>query len=189
MGRRWIMVELGEHCHTHIIPRLRKVIDGEDKGGVTEATGWQGGGGYRYFRIGPSLLTVDAHGREVVSRLLTPAMLAEAVCKIEGYTYAPSETVYWRHGHSSETSWIYVTPQTLTREALAKLSEDVGEDSRLLVVCWAFRGAGAFANLDVRKIPNSIRARCEWSRDDYSLATRPPAKARRPGRDLFDAAK
>ena len=47
MGRRWIMVELGEHCHTHIIPRLQKVIDGEDKGGVTEATNWQGGGGFR----------------------------------------------------------------------------------------------------------------------------------------------
>ena len=46
MGRRWIMVELGEHCHTHIIPRLRKVIDGEDPGGVTEATGWKGGGGF-----------------------------------------------------------------------------------------------------------------------------------------------
>lgn len=38
MGRRWIMVELGEHCHTHIIPRLKKVIDGGDKGGVTEST-------------------------------------------------------------------------------------------------------------------------------------------------------
>jgi adenine-specific DNA-methyltransferase len=44
MGRRWIMVELGEHCHTHIVPRLRKVIDGQDPGGVTQATGWQGGG-------------------------------------------------------------------------------------------------------------------------------------------------
>ena len=43
MGRRWIMVELGEHCHTHIIPRLQKVIDGEDKGGITEAAGWKGG--------------------------------------------------------------------------------------------------------------------------------------------------
>ena len=42
MGRRWIMVELGEHCHTHIIPRLKKVIDGDDKGGITEAVGWKG---------------------------------------------------------------------------------------------------------------------------------------------------
>jgi adenine-specific DNA-methyltransferase len=55
MGRRWIMVELGEHCHTHIIPRLRKVIDGEDPGGITEAVGWRGGGGFRYFRLSTRL--------------------------------------------------------------------------------------------------------------------------------------
>lgn len=55
MGRSWIMVELGDHCHTHIIPRLQKVIDGEDPGGVTEATGWKGGGGFRYYRLAPSL--------------------------------------------------------------------------------------------------------------------------------------
>lgn len=54
MGRRWIMVELGEHCHTHIIPRLKKVIDGEDKGGITESVGWQGGGGFRYYRLAPA---------------------------------------------------------------------------------------------------------------------------------------
>ena len=62
MGRRWIMVELGEHCHTHIIPRLKKVIDGEDKGGVSESTGWQGGGGFRYFSLAPSLLEKDRWG-------------------------------------------------------------------------------------------------------------------------------
>jgi adenine-specific DNA-methyltransferase len=56
MGRRWIMVELGEHCHTHIIPRLKKVIDGEDKGGITETAGWKSGGGFRYYRLAPSLL-------------------------------------------------------------------------------------------------------------------------------------
>lgn len=55
MGRRWIMVELGDHCETHIVPRLKKVIDGEDPGGITEAVGWKGGGGYRYCRLAPSL--------------------------------------------------------------------------------------------------------------------------------------
>jgi adenine-specific DNA-methyltransferase len=53
MGRRWIMVEIGEQCHTHIIPRLKKVIDGEDTGGVTEDTGWKGGGGFRYYKLVP----------------------------------------------------------------------------------------------------------------------------------------
>jgi adenine-specific DNA-methyltransferase len=51
MRRRWIMVELGQHCHTHIIPRIRKVIDGDDLGGITEAVGWQSGGGFRYYRL------------------------------------------------------------------------------------------------------------------------------------------
>ena len=53
MGRRWIMVELGEHCHTHIIPRLQKVIDGDDAGGISKAVNWQGGGGFRYYRLAP----------------------------------------------------------------------------------------------------------------------------------------
>jgi len=54
MGRQWIMVEVGEHCHTHILPRLRAVIDGQDAGGVTESTAWQGGGGFRYYAVTPS---------------------------------------------------------------------------------------------------------------------------------------
>lgn len=51
MGRRWIMVEIGEHADTHIAPRMRKVVGGGDKGGVSEAVGWRGGGGFRYYRV------------------------------------------------------------------------------------------------------------------------------------------
>ncbi len=72
MGRRWIMVELGEHCHTHIIPRLKKVIDGEDKGGITEAVGWKGGGGFRYYHLAPSLLEKDKWGNWVINKSYNP---------------------------------------------------------------------------------------------------------------------
>lgn len=51
MGRRWIMIELNEHCHTHIIPRLKKVIDGTDQGGISKNVNWKGGGGFEYFSI------------------------------------------------------------------------------------------------------------------------------------------
>jgi adenine-specific DNA-methyltransferase len=170
MGRRWIMVELGEHCHTHIIPRLKKVIDGEDKGGITEAVGWQGGGGFRYFKLAPSLLETDKWGREVISRAYNAEMLAEALCKIEGFTYAPSDAVYWKQGHSTERDFIYVTTQTLGPEQLQQLSEEVGPDQTLLVLCSAFRGkVDRWPNLTVKKIPNHIRTRCEWGHDDYSL--------------------
>ena len=129
MGRRWIMIELGEHCHTHIIPRMTKVINGEDKGGISEAVGWKGGGGFRYYRLAPSLLQKDQFGNWVISMEYNPAMLAEAICKLEGFTYAPSDSVYWQHGHSTESDFIYVTTQTLTREQLQKLSDEVGPNS------------------------------------------------------------
>ncbi len=170
MGRRWIMVELGEHCHTHIIPRLKKVIDGEDPGGVTETTGWQGGGGFRYFHLAPSLLETDKWGREVISKAYNAEMLAEALCKLENFSYAPSDTVYWQHGHSTERDFIYVTTQTLGPDQLQQLSDEVGPDRSLLVLCAAFRGASdRWPNLTVKKIPNHIRSRCEWGHDDYSL--------------------
>jgi adenine-specific DNA-methyltransferase len=171
MGRRWIMVELGEHCHTHIIPRLKKVIDGQDPGGVTEAAGWKGGGGFRYYHLAPSLLEKDAFGNWIINKKYNAAMLAEAICKIEGFQYAPSETSYWQHGHATETDFIYVTTQTLNREQLAKLSEEVGEKRSLLVMCSAFRARGldAFPNLTLKKIPKTVLAKCEWGKDDYSL--------------------
>ena len=139
MGRRWIMVELGEHCHTHIIPRLKKVIDGEDPAGITEAVGWKGGGGFRYYRLAPSLLEKDKWGNWVISHEYNAAMLAEALCKLEGFTYAPSDAVYWQHGHSTERDFIYVTTASLTHEQLQQLSDEVGPDRTLLVLCTAFR--------------------------------------------------
>ncbi len=171
MGRKWIMVELGEHCHTHIIPRLTKVIDGTDPGGITESVGWQGGGGFRYYRVGPSLLEKDRFGNLVISKEFNSAMLAEAICKLEGFIYAPSDTVYWQQGHSTETDFIFVTTQTLAREQLQKLSDEVGEGRSLLVMCGAFRAKSleGFPNLTVKKIPKAVLAKCEWGHDDYSL--------------------
>ena len=97
-------------------------------------------------------------------------MLARALCKLEGFDYAPSETEYWSHGHSSERDFIFVTTQTLTYDQLRDLSEQVGEDRTLLVLCAAYRGdPRGLANLTVKKIPDHVRNRCEWGRDDYSL--------------------
>lgn len=170
MGRRWIMIELGEHCHTHIIPRLKKVIDGEDKGGITEAAGWKGGGGFRYYHLAPSLLEKDKWGNWVVNKAYNPAMLAQAVCKLEGFIYAPSDAVYWQQGHSTERDFIYVTTQNLSHDQLQALSDEVGEERSLLVLCPAFRGKpDKYPNLTIKKIPKTVLSRCEWGHDDYSL--------------------
>jgi adenine-specific DNA-methyltransferase len=192
MGRRWIMVELGDHAITHIVPRMKKVIDGDDSGGVTEATGWSGGGGFRSYRLASSLLEKDRFGNWVISKEYNSAMLAEALCKHLGFIYAPSQdpAEYWRHGHSTETDFIYVTTQSLTYDALKKLSEEAGPKRTLLVCCKAFNAnEDSFSNLTVRKIPHSILSKCEWGRDDYSLrvANLPQATVQDEGDDGEEA--
>ena len=175
MGRRWIMVELGEHCHTHIIPRLQKVIDGEDQGGISKAVNWQGGGGFRYFRLAPTLIVNDKWGNQIINPDYNPEMLAEALAKLEGFTYMPSESLWWQHGYSSENDFIYVTTQSLSVEQLQVLSDEVGAGRSLLICCSAWRGITAdqaaerFPNLSLKKIPKMILKRCEWGHDDYSL--------------------
>ncbi|WP_454993300.1 site-specific DNA-methyltransferase [Cardiobacterium hominis] len=188
MGRRWIMVELGEHCHTHIIPRLRKVIDGTDQGGISKAVNWQGGGGFRYYRLAPTLIVHDRWGNDIINPDYNPEMLAEAMAKLEGFIYQPSPTLWWQHGHSSENDYLYVTTQTLSTAQLQALAEEVGPGRSLLICCSAWRGitlqeaAERFPNLTLKKIPKMVRERCEWGHDDYSLnvANLPLAEADQP---------
>ncbi len=166
------MVELGAHAETHIVPRLKKVIDGDDPGGITEAVGWKGGGGFRYYTLAPSLLEKDKYDNWVISKKYDANMLAAAVCKLMGFTYEPTqdEREYWRHGHSTETDFIYVTTQSLTYDALKRLSEDVGRKRTLLICCKAYNAKeDAFDNITLRKIPQVVLKKCEWGRDDYSL--------------------
>lgn len=170
MGRRWIMVELGDHCQTHIVPRLKKVIDGEDKGGVTKSANWQGGGGFHYLRLAPSLMKKDHWGNWVINKEYNAEMLTEAMCKHMNFTYAPSQTQYWNHGYSTETDYIYVTTGSLAYEQLKVISEEVGTERTLLICCKAFMTEGAeFPNLTLVKIPRAILSKCEWDQDDYSF--------------------
>lgn len=171
LRRSWIMVELGDHAETHIAPRLNKVIDAEDPGGVTQTADWKGGGGYRFYRLAPSLMEKDSFGQWVISKDYDPTRLAEAMCKHLGFAYQPSDEHYWMHGRSSEADFLYVTTNSLTHDQLKAISEEVGPDRSLLICCRAFQGAHAadFTNLTITKIPSAILDRCEWGRDDYSL--------------------
>jgi adenine-specific DNA-methyltransferase len=65
MGRRWIGIEMGEHATTHCLPRLNRVVEGEN-GGISEAVGWQGGGGFRFMRLGEPVFDADGRIREDV---------------------------------------------------------------------------------------------------------------------------
>jgi len=182
MKRRWITIELADQAFTHIRKRISSIVDFDDKTGISKSFPNYGGGGFRYYRLAPSLLEKDKYGNWVISKEYNPDMLAEALCKNMGFTYNPSqdENEYWRHGHSTETDFIFVTTASMTHAALKKLSEDVGPDRTLLVCCKAFNAnADAFDNLTIKKIPHAILSKCEWGKDDYSLnvANLPMAKS------------
>ena len=71
---------------------MRKVIDGTDQGGISKAVNWKGGGGFRYYRLAPSLLEKDKWDNWVISKEYNAAMLAAAMAKHEGFVYNPDET-------------------------------------------------------------------------------------------------
>ena len=116
-------------------------------------------------------------------------MLAEACCKLEGFEYAPSDSIYWQHGRSTETDFIYVTTQHFTASQLQQLNDDVGSDRTLLVLCKSFNGkADRWPRLTVKKIPKAVLTRCEWGHDDYSLKIEnlPQAPKKKGLQSLFD---
>lgn len=169
MGRRWIGVEMGDHVYTHCLPRLKKVINGEDLGGVTTSTGWLCGGGFKFYELASSLIVKDKYGQQIISDKYNADMLAEAMCKILGYHYKPDSTAYWKQGYSSEKSFIYTTTFSMQEASLERLHEEVG-DNNLLVCCSAFSGnSKAYPNISVKKIPAAILKKCEWGREGYPL--------------------
>jgi adenine-specific DNA-methyltransferase len=171
MGRRWIMIELGEHCHTHIIPRLKSVIDGTDQSGISKSVNWKGGGGFRYYRLAPSLLEKDKFGNWVISKQYNAAMLAEAMCKHMGFTYCPDDNVYWKQGKSTERDYIYTTTQLITREIADQIQEQMAEGETLLICCKAYTvNPDDYPNITFVKIPQAVLKKCEFGRDDYSLS-------------------
>ena len=169
MGRRWIGIEMGDHVYTHCLPRLKKVINGEDAGGVTKSTGWLCGGGFKFYELASSLIVKDKYGQQIISDKYNADMLAEAMCKILGYHYKPDSTAYWKQGYSSEKSFIYTTTFSMQEASLERLHEEVG-DNNLLVCCSAFSGnSKAYPNISVKKIPAAILKKCEWGREGYPL--------------------
>lgn len=171
MNRKWIGVELGEHCETHCLPRLKKVLNGEDQGGISKTVNWEGGGGFKYYRLAPSLLNQDQYYNWVISKDYNSQMLAAAMAKQEGFKYHPDENYYWKQGQSTEKDFIFTTTQLVTVELIDKLHEDMQDDESLLICCKSFQNAcdSRYDNITVKKIPNMLLGRCEFGKEEYSL--------------------
>lgn len=171
MNRRWIGIELGEQANTHCIPRLKNVIDGIDQGGVSKSVGWQGGGGFKFYELAPSLLEQDSFGNWIITKEFDANMLAQAMAKQEGFTYNPSQITYWKQGNSSEKDYVFTTTQYISVELLDAIHNEMQDEESLLIACKAFDSVckDRYDNVTVKKIPQILLGRCEFGRDDYSL--------------------
>ena len=170
MGRRYIGIELGEHCYSHCLPRLRKVIDG-DKSGISKAVGWQGGGGFKFYELAPTLIVKDENGFEIISDKYDANMLAAAVAKLCGYRYAPQADNSFIHGVNNVGGYIFVTTQYIPAPLLGEIARHIADTESLVICASAFQLGikNSYPNIKLRKIPQSVLAKCEYGAENYNL--------------------
>ena len=161
MGRRWIGIELGEHAYTHCKVRMDKVIDGE-QGGISKSVNWQGGGGYKFYELAPSLLVPNPKLPTIkqINPEYTFDMMCEAICKLEGFKYKPDGKF---QGKSSEQRFIHITKEFVNGEYVNSLLASIGEGQSLLVYGLKIQsGLRLPDNIIVKKIPKDLLDKCTF---------------------------
>ena len=171
MGRRWIGVEMGNHAYTHCKVRMDKVIAGEDPGGITKAQNWQGGGGYRFYEVAPTLINKDSFDEYVINEDYDANMLAAAVALHEGFHYQPDGDLFWKQSVGNENSYLFVTTRHLNSPYLDSIKDTMEEGEYLIIACRSFDSGldKAYDNITVKKIPQMLLERCEFGKADYNL--------------------
>ncbi|MDU1315248.1 MAG: site-specific DNA-methyltransferase [Clostridium septicum] len=171
MKRKWIGIELGEHCYTHCKARLENVIDGKDSGGISKLVNWESGGGFKFYELAQSLLNRDRFGNWVINKEYDAEMLSNALCKIQGFKYEPDQEIYWKQGFSNENDYIYVTTNFITVEHIDKIYSEMKENESLLICCKSYQKEceDKYDSIEIRKIPQSILDKCEFGNDSYKF--------------------
>lgn len=171
MNRRWIGVEMGEQAYTHCKPRLDDTISNRDKSGITKAVNWQGGGGYHFYELAPTLINEDAFGEAIINPDYDADMLAAAVALHEGFTYQPSADFFWKQAAGNENSYLFTTTRHLTADYLDAIKSSMEDGEYLVIACRSFdKGLDkVYGNITIKKIPQMLLDRCEFGRADYNL--------------------
>ncbi len=171
MGRRWIGIEMGEHAFTHCKVRLDKVIVGDDAGGITKNVNWQGGGGYHFYELAPSLIVEDMFGEKIINPEYNADMLAATVALHEGFTYQPDDSLFWKQSKGNEDSFLYVTTKHITGAYIDSIRDTMMDHEYLIIACRSYdRGIEkTYKNITIKKIPQMLLSKCEFGRENYNL--------------------
>lgn len=156
MSRKWIMVELGQHAVTHIIPRMKGIVDGSDKTGITKEVDWEGGGGFKYFELGDSLFVRDNDLRlTVINPKMYNGALIRAVLKIEGFKLVNPDNGL--HGKSGTTA-AHVTEQYLNQEYVDAVLNEINDQAKFVVIYakTISRKLKLPENVEVKRIPDIL---------------------------------
>lgn len=170
MNRRWIGIEMGDHCYTLAKERLDYVISGQDNAGISSAFNYKGGGGYRFYELAPTLVVTDKFGNSVINKEYNADMLAAAMALQEGFTYCPDDAFYWKQG-KNENAYIFTTTSHVTADYLVSIHSEMQDDEYLVIACKTYDSGieKLFKNITIKKIPQVLLGRCEFGKNDYSL--------------------
>lgn len=171
MGRKWIGIEMEDQAYTHCKVRLDNVISNNDKSGISKACNWEGGGGYKFYELAPSLLEEDDFGELIINENYDQPMLEKTVALHEGYTYAPDSSTFWKQSKGTENSYLYVTTKYVDRAFLNTIASDMGNEEFLTVSALAFDKElnRKFKNIRIKKIPESIMNDYDYAVEDYNI--------------------
>ncbi|EMU52147.1 site-specific DNA-methyltransferase [Clostridium butyricum] len=164
MERNWITIELGEHCYTHTSKRLINVING-DKTGISDVVNWNGGGGFKFYELGESLMVKDEKlGTYIINPKYSPEMICRAICKIEEFTFLPRGHF---HGYSSEKRFIHITTNFLNQKYIEMLRNELSEEESLLVYCTRMQSSIVLPNnIEVKRIPKDLLQKCDFESEE-----------------------
>ena len=171
MGRRWIGIEMGTHAYTHCKTRLDKVISGEDQGGISKSVGWNGGGGYKFYELAPSLINYDKFDEPIINKEYDADMLAAAVALHEGYTYQPDAELFWKQAYGTENSYLFVTTRHLTDSYINSIMDTMKENEFLIIACKSYddKLEHISKKIVIKKIPQMLLSKCEFAKENYNL--------------------
>ena len=161
MNRRYIGIEMGEQAYTHCKVRLDSVINNTDTSGITKAVNWQGGGGYHFYELAPSLLVKNTKlPIYQINPDYTFEMICEAICKIEGFRYKPLDVF---HGYSSEKRYIHITLEFVNAAYIKSLAARLAEGQSLLVYGTKVQSDMVLPeNIEIKKIPKDLLDKCDF---------------------------
>lgn len=155
MERRWLMVEMGRQAEELIIPRIQKVFEGKDQAGISKAVNWKGGGGFKYYQLGESVIS----GLDMNWALKAEEM-SEAV--FLHFQYRPVKTAWLEKENmylGKHQSARYHFALSFASREIKSLSEDLYEKIITILDKEKFKHLTIFTNVAVSVPPESFDSR------------------------------